>query len=108
MTQPDDPEDLQPGLAAERTRLAWIRTAISFAAVGAALLKVSVTVGATVLAMVPLIWLIGRRMSWHAPHGVARPRMLLLVALGVTAIALVALAIVIGRGNSPGFHPPHG
>ena len=108
MTAPDDPEDRDPGLAEERTRLAWVRTAISFAAVGAALLKVDVPLGVTVLAMVPLIWLTGRRMAWHAPHGENRPRLLLLVALGVAAIAIVVLVIVLTRGYSPGFHPPHG
>ena len=108
MTQPDDPEDRDPGLAEERTRLAWIRTAISFAALGVALLKVDVPLGITVVAMVPLIWLTGRRMAWHAPHGENRPRLLLLIALGVAAIAVVVLVLVITRGSSPGFHPPHG
>ena len=108
MTQSDDPEDRDPGLAEERTRLAWVRTAISFAAVGVALLKVDVPLGVTVLAMVPLIWLAGRRMAWHAPHGENRPRLLLLIALGIAAIAIVVLVIVLIRGNSPGFHPPHG
>ena len=106
VTQPDDPEDLDPGLAGQRTRLAWARTAISFAAVGFAMLKLNAELGATVLAMVPAIWLAGRGMSWHAPHGQARPRVLLLVALAVTAAAAVVLVIVLGHGNSPGFPPP--
>jgi uncharacterized membrane protein YidH (DUF202 family) len=108
VSQSDDPEDRDPGLAEERTRLAWIRTAISFAAVGVALLKVDVPLGATVLALVPLIWLTGRRMSWHSPHGENRPRLMLFVALGIAAIAIAVLVIVLSRGNSPGFHPPHG
>ena len=107
MTQPDDPEDRDPGLAKERTRLAWVRTAISFAALGIALLKVDVPLGITVVAMVPLIWLTGRRMAWHAPHGENRPRLLLLIALGVAAIGIAVLVLVLTRGNSPGFHPPH-
>jgi uncharacterized membrane protein YidH (DUF202 family) len=107
VTQSDDPEDRDPGLAEERTRLAWARTAISFAAVGAALLKVDVPLGIIVLAMVPLIWLAGRRMSWRAPHGENRPRMLLLIALGVAAIAIVVLVLVLTHAHSPGFHPPH-
>jgi len=73
-----------------------------------ALLKVDVALGVVVLAMVPLIWLTGRRMAWHSPHGENRPRMLLLIALGIAAIAIVVLVIVLIRGNSPGFHPPHG
>jgi uncharacterized membrane protein YidH (DUF202 family) len=39
MAPPNDLEDLQPGLARERTELAWTRTAVSFAAVGVAILK---------------------------------------------------------------------
>jgi Domain of unknown function (DUF202) len=108
VTQSDDPEDRDPGQAEERTRLAWVRTAISFAAVGVALLKVDVALGVVVLAMVPLIWLTGRRMAWHSPHGGNRPRMLLLIALGIAAIAIVVLVIVLIHSNSPGFHPPHG
>lgn len=108
MTQSDDPEDRDPGLTEERTRLAWVRTAIAFAAVGAALLKVDVPLGIAVLAVVPLIWLTGRRMAWHAPHGENRPRLLLLIALGVAAIGVAVLVLVITRGSSPGFHPPHG
>jgi uncharacterized membrane protein YidH (DUF202 family) len=102
----DDPEDVDPGLARERTRLAWIRTAISFAAVGAAILKVSVAAGATVLATAPFIWLTGLRMSTQAPSGEARTR-LLLTALAVTAVGLVVLVVVLlGHGTSQGFHPP--
>jgi len=108
MTQPDDPEDRDPGLAEERTRLAWVRTAISFAAVGIAVLKVDVPLGVTVVAMVPFIWLAGRRVAWHAPHGENQPRLLLLIALGIAAIGVVVLVLALTRGNSPGFHPPHG
>jgi uncharacterized membrane protein YidH (DUF202 family) len=107
MTHPDDPEDLDPGLARERTRLAWMRTAIAVAAVGAATLKVNVPAGATVLAMAPLIWLTGRHLSRTAPRGEAQPRLLLLTALAVAAVALVVLAVVLlGHGSSPGFRPP--
>ena len=44
-------EDFDPGLARERTRLAWTRTAIAFAAVGAALLKSHLVAGLTVLGL---------------------------------------------------------
>ena len=40
MAPPDDPEDLQPGLARERTELACTRTAVSFAAVGGGIFRV--------------------------------------------------------------------
>ncbi len=106
MVHPDDPEYLDPIMARERTRLAWTRTAISFAAVGAVVLKTSVAAGLTVLALAPLIWQSGR-MSGHDAAGRARPRQLLLTALAVTVVALVVLAVVLlGHGNSPGFRPP--
>ena len=38
----DDPEERDPGLARERTSLAWMRTALSFAAVGGVALKANV------------------------------------------------------------------
>ncbi len=40
-----------PGLARERTQLAWSRTAISFAAVGVAILRTDRATGALVIAM---------------------------------------------------------
>jgi len=51
----DDIEDVDPGLAAARTELAWTRTAISFAAVGGALLRNHPVVGIPVLALSLLI-----------------------------------------------------
>jgi uncharacterized membrane protein YidH (DUF202 family) len=106
MIHPDDPEDLDPVMARERTRLAWTRTAISFAAVGAAVLKTNVAAGIAVLVMAPLIWQSGR-MSGHDALGRARPRQLLLTTLAVTAVALVVLAVVLlDHGKSQGFHPP--
>ena len=92
-------------MARERTRLAWTRTAISFAAVGAVVLKTSVAAGLTVLVMVPLIWQAGR-MSGREALGRARPRQLLLTALAVTVVAIVVLVVVLVHGTSPGFHPP--
>jgi uncharacterized membrane protein YidH (DUF202 family) len=45
----DDVEDRDPGLARERTDLAWTRTAISFAALGAAMLRSNAITGALVM-----------------------------------------------------------
>jgi hypothetical protein len=106
MTHPDDPDDLDPVMARARTRLAWTRTAISFAAVGAAVLRTSMAAGLTVLLITPLIWQSGR-MPGHDALGRVRPRQILLTALAVTAVALVVLAVVLlDRGRSQGFHPP--
>jgi uncharacterized membrane protein YidH (DUF202 family) len=94
----DDPEDLDPGLARERTSLAWTRTAIAFAAVGAGALRTEPITGLIVLAMAPVVWALGR----FASQAVAPDRLtrrLLLVTVTITAVALLALAAaVFGRG----------
>jgi uncharacterized membrane protein YidH (DUF202 family) len=86
-----------PGLAAERTELAWTRTAISFAAVGGALLKNHSPAGIGVLALSLLIWELGHLRGKPAT-GHARTRRLQLTAAAVTAIALTALAITLATG----------
>ena len=47
------------GLARARTRLAWTRTALSFAAIGAVLLKHELAAGFVVLALSVLVWGVG-------------------------------------------------
>ena len=42
---PPDYEELDPGLARVRTSLAWTRTALSFAAVGAVVLRKDIIAG---------------------------------------------------------------
>jgi uncharacterized membrane protein YidH (DUF202 family) len=94
MTLPDDLEDLDPGLARERAELAWTRTALSFAAVGAAILKTSVAAGLAVVAMSFLIWRLFRLFPAAAATN-SLPRRLLLVAVAVAAVSLLALAVVL-------------
>ncbi len=94
MAPRDDPEDLDPGLARARTQLAWTRTAISFAAVGAFIIKTSLAAGLTVLAMSPLIWGVGSLSTDTAAAG-ARPRRLLLITVTVTAVSLVTLVVAL-------------
>ncbi len=94
----DDPEDVDPGLARERTRLAWARTSIAFAAVGAAMLRKELIPGLIVLAATPLIWAAGRFAS-HAPRGRPRPGRLLVVTVTVTLVAVLAVvAVFLGHG----------
>jgi len=50
---PGEPGERDPGLARERTELAWIRTAISFAAVGGVVLRHEVAPGLVILALTP-------------------------------------------------------
>jgi len=86
----DDHEDADPGLARERTSLAWTRTAFSFAAVGGVLLKRDVAAGLAVMATVPVIWEAGRLADHH-------PGRLRLVTVTIVAVALVSLAVAVIR-----------
>jgi len=81
-----DYEDRDPGLARERTSLAWTRTAISFAAVGGVVLKKDVAAGLVIIATAPAIWQLGR-LTYH------HPGRLKLVTATIVAVALVALVV---------------
>ena len=92
MTSSGPPDDVDPGLAAERTRLAWTRTAISFAAVGAAVLKSHLVAGLAVLGLAVAVW--GLRRLFREPAVVASQRARLrAVTATVLAVAAVALAL---------------
>jgi uncharacterized membrane protein YidH (DUF202 family) len=88
VTRPGEPEEFDPGLARERTRLAWSRTAVSFAAVGAVVLKKDIIPGLIILATVPVIWQLGR-LAHH------RRGRLELVTATIVAVALVALLVAV-------------
>jgi uncharacterized membrane protein YidH (DUF202 family) len=83
----NDPEERDPGLAQERTSLAWTRTAISFAALGGAVLRVNVITGLIILALAPLVWELGRM----SRIGSAETN---LPAVGATRIRLITASIV--------------
>lgn len=92
MTPDDDVEDIDPGLARERTELAWHRTAISVAALGAAILKIRLAAGVTILIISAVVWELGR-LSRVPGAGHARGRRLLLITVIITGISVVALII---------------
>ncbi len=99
MTQPpDDIEFSDPGLARERTKLAWTRSSISFAAIGIAILKDRPVVGAPLLISGIVIWAIGHTIQGPNTEAVARRRAML-VTTGIVVIAAAALTIVL-LGNS--------
>jgi uncharacterized membrane protein YidH (DUF202 family) len=89
---PDEPEDRQPGLARERTDLAWTRTAIAFAATGAAILKTHVVEGIIVLGLGLATWGVRRLFPARADDE-SSPRRLLLVTIAVLAVAAVSLGV---------------
>jgi uncharacterized membrane protein YidH (DUF202 family) len=99
-----------PGLAQERTSLAWTRTAISFAALGGVVLKENVITGLIILTVVPVIWQLGRVTRGSAPAmggrepgvpvvGAAR---LFTIAVGTAVVALLCLIIAIFGKSVPG------
>jgi uncharacterized membrane protein YidH (DUF202 family) len=88
----DDIEYAAPGLARERTELAWTRTAIGFAALGAALLKYRPVVGLPVLVLSAVVWRLGR-LPGTAGAGDVRDRRLLLITVTTVAVSVVALLL---------------
>ena len=89
MAGPGDPGP-DPGLARERTRLAWTRTAISFAAVGGVVLKKDVVPGLILLAVSLGIWQLGR-LAYRSPGK------LKLVTVTIVAVALIALVVALSH-----------
>lgn len=79
---------LDPGLARERTSLAWTRTALSFAAVGGVTLRKDVIVGLVIMCLTPVVWQLGR-----LPHHL--PGRLQLITATIVAVALVALIVAV-------------
>jgi uncharacterized membrane protein YidH (DUF202 family) len=94
VTPPGEPEEFDPGLARERTRLAWTRTAIAFAAVGAALLKTRLIAGLAVCGLAAIVW--GLRHLFRADARTrSQPARLLGLTVTVVAVAAVALAVAL-------------
>jgi uncharacterized membrane protein YidH (DUF202 family) len=95
------PDGPQPPITdpAGRTRLAWTRTAVGFAAIGGAMLKVSPVAGGVVLLLSVPIWLIARR-TGSADLAAASPRGLRLVTVTVVIVAAAALVVAF-FGRSP-------
>ncbi|MGE5156421.1 MAG: DUF202 domain-containing protein [Betaproteobacteria bacterium] len=103
---PDDIEDRDPGLARERTDLAWTRTAISFVAVGAAMLRSNALAGLLVIVSGVAVWSLGQlsvreaAATWTWAH---RQRVARSVTVATTLVALAALVLAV---LVPGSGPP--
>jgi hypothetical protein len=98
---PADLEAADPGLARARTRLAWRRSSVSFAAIGLVILKSRPLIALPVLILSVAIWSIGRLPRTLGGAGAA-PRRVLLVTLSVILVALAALAIALAGHASRG------
>jgi uncharacterized membrane protein YidH (DUF202 family) len=83
-----------------RTRLAWSRTALGFAAIGGALLKLSLVAGLIVLVLSLPIWAVSHRQRGRAAVSLSRGYLRLVTAT-VVIVALAALAVAV-FGRSPG------
>jgi uncharacterized membrane protein YidH (DUF202 family) len=94
----DDIEDRDPGLARERSDLAWTRTAISFVALGAVMLHSNALAGLLVIVTGVMAWSLGQlsartpavNRTWAHRRRVARS-----VTTATTLVALLALALAI-------------
>jgi len=100
---PADYERARPGLARERTDLAWTRSAIAFVALGAAILKIHPAAGFPVMGVGVVIWLL--------PHvsprrgGRLASRRTLLVTIAVTSLAVVSVVLTLAGPPSRGLRP---
>jgi uncharacterized membrane protein YidH (DUF202 family) len=100
------PADLdEPGVGdpANRTRLSWTRTAIAFAAIGAAMLKSSPIAGAVVIALSLPIWTAAHRVR-HSADAASATSGFALVAGTVVLVAIAALVVALfghGTGTLP-------
>ena len=98
-------EEGDAGLALERTSLSWTRTAISFAALGGVVLRQNVITGLLILAVVPLVWRLGRPPRSGSPPsglptvGAARIRV---ITASVVGVALLSLLIAVLGPSVPG------
>jgi uncharacterized membrane protein YidH (DUF202 family) len=101
----DDPEERDPGLARERTSLSWMRTAISFAALGGVVLKENVFTGLVVLAIAPVVWQLGRVSQGSGSRTdlpIAGATRLFIISVAIVAVALLCLMIAIFGKAVPG------
>ena len=95
MTTPGEHYDIDPGMARERTSLAWTRTAISFAAVAGVVLKRELIPGLILLSLTPAVWQLGR-LAYR------RPVKFRVVTATIVAVSAVALVISFTAGSGKG------
>jgi uncharacterized membrane protein YidH (DUF202 family) len=99
VVDPDEFEERDPGLARERTELAWTRTALSVAGLGAIAAHSNIIVGLVVLAAAVAVWRLGQLATRRYPPAAAtwpaRRRTVLLVTTVTCSAALLALVMAL-------------
>jgi uncharacterized membrane protein YidH (DUF202 family) len=101
----DEPEERVPGLARERTALAWTRTAISFAALGGVVLRANVVTGLIILVVAPVIWQLGRVSRGRSDETtlpVVGATRLFLITSAIVVVSLLCLVIAVFGHAAPG------
>ena len=104
-TAASDIEESDVGRALERTSLSWTRTALAFAALGGVVLKENVITGLIILAVVPLVWRLGRPPRSGLPPsglptvGATRIRV---ITISIVGVALLSLVIAVLGPSVPG------
>lgn len=94
-----------PGLARARTNLAWTRTALAFAAIGAVILRRNLPAGFVVLVLGGLVWMVGRLARVPAREVRARPGRLLVITIAVTGVSVVALMLALFGPQTTSLRP---
>ena len=100
-----EPEESAPGLARERTRLSWTRTAIAFAALGGVVLKENVITGLIILAVAPLVWRLGRlSVSGSRPDQlpVISATRIWVITVSIVGVSLLSLLVAVLGPSVPG------
>ena len=103
-TAASETEEGDVGRALERTSLSWTRTALAFAALGGVVLKENVITGLIILAVVPLIWRLGRLPRSGSTLGGLPTvgRRIRMITVSIVGVSLLSLLIAVLGPSVPG------
>jgi uncharacterized membrane protein YidH (DUF202 family) len=104
-TAASETEEGDVGQALERTSLSWTRTALSFAVLGGVVLRQNVITGLIILAVVPLIWRLGRlSVSGSLPSQLPSVggRRIRVITVSIVGVALLSLLVAVLGPSVPG------